>query len=193
MIWILLVVTISASGYLRHRDCETPRNQLVDVTLHTDAVVDFSFQFLPIFAVGCHQEGDRQREGCWRPWSQSHFWRSRSWKTLRYHRSQMLSFMNGLLLFTFMYVCYWLVCNCYLIGWTVSGGVTSHPVIRQDRLYPEPVTLINATDITDTNLKLFWKAPQGDWSSFEVKSARFKAKFLERSICWKLYLDSWWQ
>lgn len=67
-----------------------------------------------------------------------------------------------------MFVFDLLIRKFYSTGWTVSGGVTSHPVIRQDRLYPEPVTLINATDITDTNLKLFWKAPQGDWSSFEV-------------------------
>lgn len=67
-----------------------------------------------------------------------------------------------------MFVFDLLIRKLYSTGWTVSGGVTSHPVIRQDRLYPEPVTLINATDITDTNLKLFWKAPQGDWSSFEV-------------------------
>ena len=34
--------------------------------------------------------------------------------------------------------------------WTVSGGVTSRPLQRQDRLYPESVSGINATRITDT-------------------------------------------
>lgn len=57
-------------------------------------------------------------------------------------------------------------------AWTVAGGVTSHPVLKQDRLYPEPATNINASDISDTELTLSWTAPQGDWSSFEV-SANF--------------------
>ena len=34
--------------------------------------------------------------------------------------------------------------------WTVSGGVTSRPLERQDRLYPESVSGINATRITGT-------------------------------------------
>ena len=33
--------------------------------------------------------------------------------------------------------------------WTVSKGVTSRPLERQDRLYPEAVSRINATRITD--------------------------------------------
>lgn len=53
-------------------------------------------------------------------------------------------------------------------AWTVSGGVTSHPVLRQVRLYPEPASAITARDISDTELTLSWKAPQGDWNSFEV-------------------------
>ena len=56
----------------------------------------------------------------------------------------------------------------YLTAWTVSGGVTSHPVLRQVRLYPEPASAISARDISDTELTLSWKAPQGDWNSFEV-------------------------
>jgi receptor-type tyrosine-protein phosphatase beta len=56
-----------------------------------------------------------------------------------------------------------------ITAWTVSGGVTSHPVLRQDRLYPEPVSAINATEISDTELQLLWKAPQGDWNAFEVE------------------------
>ncbi|KAI9561811.1 hypothetical protein GHT06_012772 [Daphnia sinensis] len=54
-------------------------------------------------------------------------------------------------------------------AWTVSGGVTSHPVLRQVRLYPEPASAISARDISDTELTLSWKAPQGDWNSFELK------------------------
>ena len=56
---------------------------------------------------------------------------------------------------------------------TVSGGVTSHPVLRQVRLYPEPASAISARDISDTELTLSWKAPQGDWNSFEVSSYCF--------------------
>lgn len=56
-------------------------------------------------------------------------------------------------------------------AWTVSGGVTSHPVLRQVRLYPEPASAISARDISDTELTLSWKAPQGDWNSFEVSLA----------------------
>ena len=36
--------------------------------------------------------------------------------------------------------------------WTVSGGVTSRALERQDRLYPESVRGINATRITDTGI-----------------------------------------
>lgn len=60
---------------------------------------------------------------------------------------------------------YW---TLFRLAWTVSGTVTSHPVLRQDRLYPEPASNINASNIDDTELTLSWKAPQGDWSSFEV-------------------------
>ncbi len=56
-----------------------------------------------------------------------------------------------------------------ITAWTVSGGVTSHPVLRQDRLYPEPVSDITASDISDTELKLMWRAPIGDWTSFQVR------------------------
>ena len=39
--------------------------------------------------------------------------------------------------------------------WTVSGGVTSRPLERLDRLYPESVSGINATRITDTGKNLY--------------------------------------
>ena len=41
--------------------------------------------------------------------------------------------------------------------WTVSKGVTSRPLERQDRLYPEAVSRINATRITDQGT--FQKTP----------------------------------
>jgi len=53
--------------------------------------------------------------------------------------------------------------------WTVSGGVTSRPVERQDRLHPQPVHNINATQITDKQITLIWDSPQGDFDSFEVQ------------------------
>ena len=53
--------------------------------------------------------------------------------------------------------------------WTVSGGVTSRPLERQDRLYPESVSGINATRITDTEIRLVWQIPRGDYDGFEVK------------------------
>lgn len=56
-----------------------------------------------------------------------------------------------------------------ITAWTVSGGVTSQPLIRQDRLYPEPVSNINASHISDTEITLSWKKPNGDYDSFEVR------------------------
>lgn len=52
--------------------------------------------------------------------------------------------------------------------WTVSEGVTSQPLIRQDRLYPEAVKNINATFISDTEISLAWTKPKGNYDSFEV-------------------------
>ncbi|XP_042228695.1 tyrosine-protein phosphatase 10D-like isoform X1 [Homarus americanus] len=56
-----------------------------------------------------------------------------------------------------------------ITAWTVSGGVTSQPLVRQDRLYPEPVSNITATYISDTDITLTWTKPKGDYSSFEVQ------------------------
>lgn len=53
--------------------------------------------------------------------------------------------------------------------WTVSGGVASQPIQRQDRLHPEPITMLNATKITDTEIGLSWDKPQGEYTSFEVQ------------------------
>ena len=52
--------------------------------------------------------------------------------------------------------------------WTVSGGVTSKPLERQDRLHPEPVSDLNATFITDKEIKLVWQPPLGDYDHFDV-------------------------
>ena len=53
--------------------------------------------------------------------------------------------------------------------WTVSGDVTSRPVERQDRLHPQPVSAIQAVDITDTTITLTWNIPPGEHDSFELK------------------------
>jgi len=52
--------------------------------------------------------------------------------------------------------------------WTVSGGVTSVPSSREERLYPAPITQINATRVTDTEMTLTWDEPEGDWDGFKV-------------------------
>ena len=52
--------------------------------------------------------------------------------------------------------------------WTVSDGVTSRPVERQDRLHPQPVSSIQAVDITDKTITLDWRIPQGDFDRFEL-------------------------
>ncbi|KAF0289751.1 Tyrosine-protein phosphatase 10D [Amphibalanus amphitrite] len=52
--------------------------------------------------------------------------------------------------------------------WTVSGGVTSVPYSRDIRLYPAPITEINATRITDTEMTLTWDEPNGEWDGFDV-------------------------
>ncbi|XP_070491352.1 tyrosine-protein phosphatase 10D isoform X3 [Chironomus tepperi] len=53
--------------------------------------------------------------------------------------------------------------------WTVSGGVSSHPIQRHDRLHPEPITILNATKITDSEIVLTWDKPQGEYNDFEVQ------------------------
>ncbi|XP_063992536.1 tyrosine-protein phosphatase 10D isoform X4 [Diachasmimorpha longicaudata] len=53
--------------------------------------------------------------------------------------------------------------------WTVSEGVESRPILRQDRLYPEPITAIHAIDINDTRISLTWDVPQGEYDAFEVQ------------------------
>uniref|UniRef100_A0A0K8UW28 protein-tyrosine-phosphatase n=1 Tax=Bactrocera latifrons TaxID=174628 RepID=A0A0K8UW28_BACLA len=53
--------------------------------------------------------------------------------------------------------------------WTVSGGVSSLPIQRQDRLFPEPITQLHATNITDTEISLKWDIPKGEYNDFDVQ------------------------
>uniref|UniRef100_A0A8D8Q8Q7 protein-tyrosine-phosphatase n=1 Tax=Cacopsylla melanoneura TaxID=428564 RepID=A0A8D8Q8Q7_9HEMI len=53
--------------------------------------------------------------------------------------------------------------------WTVADSVLSTPIQRHDRLYPEPITRINATEITDTSVTLTWDSPRGEYNAFEVQ------------------------
>ncbi|XP_076062887.1 protein tyrosine phosphatase 10D [Oratosquilla oratoria] len=53
--------------------------------------------------------------------------------------------------------------------WTVSAAVLSPPLIRYDRLHPEPVRYINASYISDTDIELTWMKPEGHYDSFEVQ------------------------
>lgn len=56
--------------------------------------------------------------------------------------------------------------------WTVSGGVQSLPIQRQDRMYPEPITILNASRITHDEITLNWDIPQGEYNSFEIQYLR---------------------
>lgn len=53
--------------------------------------------------------------------------------------------------------------------WTVSQHVSSQPLQRQDRLYPEPILGINSTHISDTEVTLTWATPRGEFNAFEVQ------------------------
>ncbi|KAG4079096.1 hypothetical protein HA402_001067 [Bradysia odoriphaga] len=53
--------------------------------------------------------------------------------------------------------------------WTVSMDVQSLPILRQDRMYPEPISELNATRITDTEITLNWDQPKGEFNSFEIQ------------------------
>ncbi|XP_068211169.1 tyrosine-protein phosphatase 10D-like isoform X2 [Palaemon carinicauda] len=56
-----------------------------------------------------------------------------------------------------------------ITAWTVSGNVTSLPLIRKGRLNPEPVTDIIAAHILDTEITLTWTKPEGYYDIFEVQ------------------------
>ncbi|XP_058822089.1 tyrosine-protein phosphatase 10D isoform X2 [Topomyia yanbarensis] len=53
--------------------------------------------------------------------------------------------------------------------WTVSGGVASQPIQRQDRMYPDPITELSASNITDTDIILNWDIPKGEYNAFEIQ------------------------
>lgn len=47
--------------------------------------------------------------------------------------------------------------------------VPSLPILRQDRMYPEPISELNATRISDTEITLTWDHPKGEFNSFEIQ------------------------
>ncbi|CAB3367061.1 Hypothetical predicted protein [Cloeon dipterum] len=63
--------------------------------------------------------------------------------------------------------------------WTVSDGVESLPLQRQDRLYPKPITWINASRITDTEVTLMWDKPDGEYNRFEVQYLNLDGDLLQ--------------
>ncbi|CAG9762794.1 unnamed protein product [Ceutorhynchus assimilis] len=63
--------------------------------------------------------------------------------------------------------------------WTVSQTVASQPLQRQDRLYPEPITGINATSISDTEITLTWAFPRGEYNAFEVQYINSEGAFIQ--------------
>lgn len=63
--------------------------------------------------------------------------------------------------------------------WTVSDGVASRPLLRQDRLYPEPVTAIHAVEINDTRITLNWDLPQGEFDAFEVEYINTEERYIQ--------------
>lgn len=66
--------------------------------------------------------------------------------------------------------------------WTVSGGMISAPIIRQARLYPEPVRAITAVLILDTEITLMWETPFGDNDAFELQYQDPRDKLLRSNI-----------
>ncbi|KAI5645109.1 fibronectin type III domain-containing protein [Phthorimaea operculella] len=53
--------------------------------------------------------------------------------------------------------------------WTVSKNVSSHPVQRQARLFPRPITELKATEIGAREISLSWDKPVGDYTDFELQ------------------------
>ncbi|XP_049533500.1 tyrosine-protein phosphatase 10D isoform X1 [Anopheles darlingi] len=53
--------------------------------------------------------------------------------------------------------------------WTVSGKVSSQPIQRQDRMFPDPITVLEATGINDTWIALKWDIPKGEYTAFEIQ------------------------
>ncbi|XP_029155618.1 tyrosine-protein phosphatase 10D isoform X1 [Nylanderia fulva] len=63
--------------------------------------------------------------------------------------------------------------------WTVSDNVESRPLIRQDRLYPEPITAIHAIDVNDTRITLTWDIPHGEFDTFEVQYINTEENYIQ--------------
>ena len=62
---------------------------------------------------------------------------------------------------------------------TVSGGVASKPLVKQDRLHPEPVANIDAANIKDKEITLFWTPPIVSFKDFitDLNAASVAVKF----------------
>ncbi|XP_055611561.1 tyrosine-protein phosphatase 10D isoform X3 [Uranotaenia lowii] len=63
--------------------------------------------------------------------------------------------------------------------WTVSGGVASQPIQRQDRMYPDPITELNANNITDTDITLSWDIPKGEYNAFEIQYLKNDSHYVQ--------------
>ncbi|XP_076291656.1 protein tyrosine phosphatase 10D isoform X2 [Lasioglossum baleicum] len=63
--------------------------------------------------------------------------------------------------------------------WTVSDNVESRPLLRQDRLYPEPITSIQAININDTRITLTWDIPRGQYDGFEVQYINTEGNYIQ--------------
>lgn len=61
----------------------------------------------------------------------------------------------------------------------MSDGVSSQPIQRQDRLYPEPITTLNATKVTATEITLTWDKPKGEYSAFEVQYLKTDSNYVQ--------------
>ncbi|XP_038120480.1 tyrosine-protein phosphatase 10D isoform X6 [Culex quinquefasciatus] len=63
--------------------------------------------------------------------------------------------------------------------WTVSGDVASQPIQRQDRMYPDPITVLNAGNITDTEIVLNWDIPKGEYNAFEIQYLKNDSHYVQ--------------
>ncbi|XP_044592412.1 tyrosine-protein phosphatase 10D isoform X1 [Cotesia glomerata] len=53
--------------------------------------------------------------------------------------------------------------------WTVSQGVSSRPLFRQDRLYPLPISALQEVEVNATWISLSWDIPAGEFDAFEMQ------------------------
>ncbi|XP_058454962.1 tyrosine-protein phosphatase 10D isoform X2 [Malaya genurostris] len=63
--------------------------------------------------------------------------------------------------------------------WTVSGGVASQPIQRQDRMYPDPITELSASNITDADIILNWDIPKGEYNAFEIQYLKNDSHYVQ--------------